>query len=114
MGKRTHAMNSDDALPLPLEQKVDEVCTRFEAAWKVGARPRIEDFLAGLGEVEMHDVLRELILLDDYYRRQRGEACGFEDYRARFPQLETAWLAQSLARNAAAIPTAAAFPDAGS
>jgi WD40 repeat protein/serine/threonine protein kinase len=90
-------MNSDDALTLSVEQKVDQVCTRFEAAWTSGAPPRIEDYLADLADAEKGEVLRELILLDVFYRRKRGESCGAEDYRARFPELAVEWLASAVA-----------------
>ena len=55
LGERVSAMNSDDALPLSLEQKVDQVCTRFEAAWKAGTQPRIEDYFADLADGEKRD-----------------------------------------------------------
>jgi hypothetical protein len=32
-------------LPLSGSRRVDEACDRFEAAWNVGAPPRLEDFL---------------------------------------------------------------------
>jgi WD40 repeat protein len=95
-------MNSDDALTLSREQKVDQVCTRFEAAWTSGAPPRIEDYLANLGEAEKDAVLRELILLDVFYRQKRGESCRAEDYQARFPELTAEWLASVLAEEKAA------------
>ena len=98
-------MNSDDALPLSLEQKVDQVCTRFEAAWKAGPRPRIEDYLVGLADVEMREVLRELIPLDIYYRRQHGESCQTGDYQTRFPELPADWLTSIL--SADSVPTGA-------
>ncbi len=53
---------------------MDEVCTRFESAWKAGAQPDIEDYLTGLADVAKPEVLRELILLDVFYRRPRGDA----------------------------------------
>ena len=34
------------ALPLALERRVDAACRRFEAAWRAGARPHLEDYLA--------------------------------------------------------------------
>ena len=42
----------DTSLPLSLEQRVDEVCLRYEAAWKAGGRPRPEDFLEGIAGPE--------------------------------------------------------------
>ena len=29
-------------LPLPVVRRINDVCNRFEAAWKAGDRPRIE------------------------------------------------------------------------
>jgi serine/threonine protein kinase len=81
-------MNSDD---LDFAQKMDEVCTRFEAGWKAGARPRIDDCLAGLAGEEQLEVLRELIVLDVHYRLRLGETCVPADYQA-FPEVDTAWL----------------------
>ena len=92
LGKREPVMNADEALPLSLEQKVDQVCTSFETAWKTGAQPLIEDHLAGLSDAEKPEVVRELILLDIFYRRQRGDACTAADYQTRFPEIEPAWL----------------------
>jgi WD40 repeat protein len=89
-------MISDNGLPLSLEQKVDQVCTRFEAEWKAGARPGIEDHLADLDDAAKREVLHELILLDVFYRRQRGESCRPEDYRGRFPGLAADWLKNAM------------------
>lgn len=89
-------MNSGADLPLSLAQKVDQVCTRFEAACKTGAPLLIEDYLAELADIEKREVLRELILLDIFYRRQRRESCQPEDYRTRFPELAGDWLASVL------------------
>ena len=35
-------------LPLPLARQVEEAYQRFEAAWRAGQRPPIEDHLGGL------------------------------------------------------------------
>jgi WD40 repeat protein len=96
-------MNSNDALPFSLQQKLDQVCTRFEAAWKAGTPPRIEDYLAELADAERSPVLRELVLLDVFYRRKRGELCQPGDYDTRFPELLTDWLQEVTA--APAVPT---------
>ncbi len=62
------------ALPPDRARQIDGVCNRFEAAWKAGPPPRIDDFLDGWTEPERSLLLRELVLLDGDYRRQRGEA----------------------------------------
>lgn len=92
-------MNSRDELHLSLEQKVDQVCTRFEAACKSGSLPRIDDYLGDLAAMERGDVLRELVLLDVFYRRQRGESCKAEEYRTLFPELAADWLTNALSKD---------------
>jgi serine/threonine-protein kinase len=76
------------SLPLDVEAQVDQICDRFENAWKQGQRPRIEDFLAALAEPGRSTLLRELIKLDIVYRRLAGENPTAEDYRERFPDLD--------------------------
>jgi eukaryotic-like serine/threonine-protein kinase len=65
---------------------VDDVCTRFERAWKRGDRPRIEDFLDVAEEAERPVLLRELIALEVELRLRRGEDPKPSEYRDRFPE----------------------------
>jgi tetratricopeptide (TPR) repeat protein/tRNA A-37 threonylcarbamoyl transferase component Bud32 len=81
---------------LAQQRHVDQVCQRFEAAWKSGQRPRIEDYLGDTAEPGQSALLRELIPLDADYRRLAGETPRLEDYQ-RFPNLDPAWLASVLA-----------------
>ena len=48
--------------PPTLARRVDEACDRFEAAWKAGRRPRIEDSLAEVPEPGRPALLRELLV----------------------------------------------------
>ncbi len=70
--------------PRPSE-RVDEACDRFEAAWRVGPAPRIEDYLAASDEADRAALLRELVALERELRRRRGERPGAEEYLHRFP-----------------------------
>jgi WD40 repeat protein len=79
-------------VPLDLARRVDQVCDRFEAAWKAGQPLPIEECLTGWPRPEATLLLQELIRLDNFYRRSRGEACRCEDYHRRFPQLDPGWL----------------------
>lgn len=72
-------------MPLDALERIEEACRRFEAAWKRGEEPSIEDALGGATGGERAALLRELILLDLDYRRQRGEAPIVDDYRRRLP-----------------------------
>jgi WD40 repeat protein/tRNA A-37 threonylcarbamoyl transferase component Bud32 len=73
---------------LPAERQVNAACEPFELAWKAGRRPRIEDYLGDTPEPERSALVRELIALDTYYRRQAGEDPRPEEYRVRFPGLD--------------------------
>ena len=53
---------------LPRSDLIDEVCTRFEAAWKAGERPKIEEFLptpsASMQPEPIHELLLALVAYD--------------------------------------------------
>jgi formylglycine-generating enzyme required for sulfatase activity/tRNA A-37 threonylcarbamoyl transferase component Bud32 len=109
------ALPPDDAtLPADQARRVDQAYDQFEAAWKAagpsGKRPLIEDALQDVPEKERPRLLRELIHLDVFYRRQLGETPQPGDYQSRFPFLDTAWLAalfagSRLTTERAAIPS---------
>src|SRR5262249_2945744 len=61
-------------LDLAQKRQVNQTCNRFEAAWRAGSRPRLEDYLDVPEGPARCILLRELIPLDAYYRRQAGEA----------------------------------------
>jgi hypothetical protein len=73
------------ALPLALERRVDAACRRFEAAWREGARPRLEDYLAEGPEPARPALLAELLALELDYRVRAGEAPAAGEYHPRFP-----------------------------
>jgi WD40 repeat protein len=64
---------------------VDEACDRFEAAWRAGDRPVIEDFLVGMKDSDRPVLLRHLLNLELDYRGGLGESPGRSEYRVRFP-----------------------------
>jgi serine/threonine protein kinase len=84
-------------------RRAEQVCDRFEAAWKAGERPLIEDHVASVPEPERAALLRELILLEVDYRRLAGDVPRPEEFLDRFPSLDRAWLAGVLAEDA--LPT---------
>jgi WD40 repeat protein/tRNA A-37 threonylcarbamoyl transferase component Bud32 len=105
---------NDEALSVASARRLDAACTRFEAAWKAPTPPRIEDFLDGWSGPDRRTLLRELVLLDVDYRSPRG--MGGEDYAARFPEFDPAWLGheasdrRALAVSPDALPTASLPP----
>jgi serine/threonine-protein kinase len=69
------------SLPATQVLLVDRACDRFEAAWRAGGRPRIEDHLTGApGPVRAALLESEL-----EWRHRLGERPGPEEYRGRFP-----------------------------
>jgi hypothetical protein len=80
----SEAPGMDDESLLLLQQ-LDRVCSRFEAAWQAGERPRIEDYLQEVDASLRRALLRELLGLELDYRRLDGERPRPGEYRARFP-----------------------------
>ena len=68
-----------------IARDVDEACDRFEAAWRAGDRPLIEDFLGGTTHSDRPVLLRHLLGLELDYRGGLGESPGPSEYRRRFP-----------------------------
>ena len=58
---------------------------RFEAEWKAGRRPKIEEYLQEAPEAQRPGVLAELLAVELASRRRSGEAVGQEEYLRRFP-----------------------------
>ncbi len=90
---RTHIT----ALPLTEAERLDAVCDRFEAACGDGLRPRIGDYLEGIGEPARAALARELIVLDLHYRHRRAEVLQVTDYDSVNPDRGSDWLAGAVA-----------------
>jgi WD40 repeat protein/tRNA A-37 threonylcarbamoyl transferase component Bud32 len=80
------AANWKDATQLG--SRIDLACDRFEAAWRAGARPQIEDFLAGAPGAGSRVLLRYLLMAEVDYRASIGEYPEPTEYRLRFPGRE--------------------------
>jgi eukaryotic-like serine/threonine-protein kinase len=89
---------------LSADRRFDKVCTRFETAWRGGQRPRIEDYLADSADAEYTALLWELILLDVYHRRLRGEVPHADDYTSRFRGFDATLLARVLVSGQTTTP----------
>jgi serine/threonine-protein kinase len=66
--------------------RLDAACDRFEATWRQGRRPRIEDALDELPEPERLELLRALLELERELRRGAGEHPAPDESLGRFPQ----------------------------
>jgi signal transduction histidine kinase len=65
---------------------VNDRADRFEAAWRAGQRPRIEDFLEGVARPRRALLLGELLRVERELRRDGGEEPTPEEYQRRFPE----------------------------
>jgi serine/threonine-protein kinase len=64
---------------------IDRACDRFEADWRAGRRPAIEQYVDALPEALRPRLLRELLALEVECRARAGERPAADEYRRRFP-----------------------------
>jgi eukaryotic-like serine/threonine-protein kinase len=76
--------------PARTSERVDALCDQFEAVWRNGPAPRIEDYLPEVETVERAALLRELVALERELRRKRGERPDAQEYCDRFPEYDGA------------------------
>jgi serine/threonine-protein kinase len=82
----TEVSNGGDDPSFSAQDRIDEACDRFEAAWKAGERPRIENFLrADCPRLEHLALLRELLSIELFWRKKGGERPDPREYVDRFP-----------------------------
>jgi serine/threonine-protein kinase len=67
---------------------INLACERFEAAWRSGAQPQIEPYIAEAPEGARPELICELLKLDIYYRRDRGDTILPSDYQS-YPEHAT-------------------------
>lgn len=96
-------IRSEDHLSVDEALRLEKVCDRFEADWRDGRRPLIEDFLLDQQEPARRVLLRELLLLELCYRRKAGERPSQDEYWPRFSH-EAGLLEAVFAEKAATRP----------
>src|SRR5438045_1730496 len=74
-----------EALLVAQDEALDRACDRFEAAWRAGERPRIEEYLGGTEGAERAVRARELIAIDLHWRARAGERATAGEYLERLP-----------------------------
>jgi serine/threonine protein kinase/formylglycine-generating enzyme required for sulfatase activity len=72
---------------LNLEQRLRDVESRFEGAWRNAATVDLARFLPAPGDPERWPILVEVVKLDLRYRWQRGKAVVLEYYLEKYPEL---------------------------
>jgi len=65
--------------------RVNDIGDRFEAAWRAGVRPRIEDFLASHQGRLRRALVKHLLGIELELLRRAGEHPGQASYERRFP-----------------------------
>lgn len=71
-------------------ERVDLACDRFEAAFRAGKAPRIEDYLAAALDADRLPLLQELVAVERELRKSIGESPDAQEYLARFPGFDDA------------------------
>jgi tetratricopeptide (TPR) repeat protein/tRNA A-37 threonylcarbamoyl transferase component Bud32 len=66
-------------------EQIEQTCDRFEAGWRMGRRPRIEDHLEGVEGIQRHTLFQALLAIELEYRREFGEPLSRREYLRRFP-----------------------------
>jgi serine/threonine protein kinase len=80
-----HEHPPGDDVSLTRLVEINRVCDGFEAAWRAGRRPAIEEHLDAVDEALRPELLRELLAAELELRRSAGEDPGVAEYLARFP-----------------------------
>jgi serine/threonine protein kinase len=75
-----------DSPPSDAWAACEEVLQRFEAAWRSGPPPAIDDYRSA-GAGMRRPLLIELVHIDLEFRLSAGEAVRVEDYLSRYPQV---------------------------
>ena len=73
-----------------MARRIDEVCRRFEADWREGRQPRIEDYLVDVSHEGRPALLAELEALERELRQSEETAARPESDRATAPEPQTA------------------------
>jgi eukaryotic-like serine/threonine-protein kinase len=73
-----------DEFPPTIRITLLDACDQFEAAWKSGKRPRIEDYLNAWTEPERTALLRMLIPIEIELRKNDAVPAALGEYQERF------------------------------
>lgn len=76
-------------LPVSAQDRIDDICSRFEQAWQTTDSPPLEEFAACIEDAYRDTLLRELITIDIHSRRSRGNVLTVAEYSARFPAMQS-------------------------
>lgn len=89
-------------------RQIEQICDRFEAAWKDGQRPLLEAYLSQVDEHLHSALLRELLPLEWEYRVRAGDQPQPSEYQSRFPAASA--LLETIGREVAAATSVGGIP----
>lgn len=78
--------DSDRSSVVLVERHMAEILESFEAAWRRGDRPVIDDWLGDTDNVQQRSDLKELLSIELSWRRKSGEDPQPDEYHRRFPE----------------------------
>ncbi|NLX56570.1 MAG: serine/threonine protein kinase [Planctomycetaceae bacterium] len=78
--------DSSVRLPLADVTLIDQICDRFEDAWRNGRQPRLGDYLEAVEEPLKSHLFEELLLSDLTFRTRDETTVDAGDYLSRFPE----------------------------
>ena len=73
-----------ESLPSTVRNELAAICDAFEKAWKVGQRPRIEEYVSERTEPERTVLFQNLLEAELDLRRKAGEEPERHEYLERF------------------------------
>src|SRR4051812_7464419 len=77
---------ASESADLSPSERVHQVVTLFEDAWRQKRQPDLDEYLTA-GQGERLSLLRELVLVDLWWRIQDGKDARVDDYLQRYPEL---------------------------
>ena len=86
-GRMSHSLRYVRDLTDSVWSRLERVTDRFEASWRRGERPSIEDYLPDDAGEDRRSILIELVHAELEFRLGAGEPARVEDYLARYPEL---------------------------
>src|SRR5262245_60432567 len=77
---------ASESADLSPSERVHQVVTQLEDAWRRKQQPDLDEYLTA-AQVERLSLLRELVLVDLWWRIQDGKEASVDDYLQRYPEL---------------------------
>jgi hypothetical protein len=93
------------------DHRLDEACDRFEAAWRAGCNPRIEEYLQACPAAGRPALFGALLAVELELRGAGGEGPDPQEYHRRFPEHPEGIVAAFGARPGAVTPPPAPGAD---